>query len=281
MGFLRIFAQAPELPISVKPAVGPTKSVVGPTKSVGKPVGDTKQEETTEGKSEENSDDMGEAAPVENTSNSQRESNTEPMSPVAAERPEWDTQESFLNTSMTGMSNTGVAFAADAAGERCAIEGNVAMGLAQSALKDEVLERLGGTKEILSGLIFVLNTGTEWAAAASARAIANIAYRTENLLSFVSLLDEVQRDKLISGLALLANDKMRPKSKEYAALCIANMLANDTLLMGFQKVQGLKEDLALLQKNPDPLISLEATRAVTIMNQARFGTISWRAPKRS
>jgi len=58
------------------------------------------------------------------------------------------------------------------------------------------------------------------------------------------------------------------------------MLAHDVLLMSFQRVQGLKEDLALLQKKSDPSIFAEATRAVTIMNQARFGTISWRLPQR-
>jgi len=45
-------------------------------------------------------------------------------------------------------------------------------------------------------------------------------------------------------------------------------------------VKGLRDNLALLQNNADDTISAEATRAVTIFNQARFGTVSWRAPKR-
>lgn len=192
-----------------------------------------------------------------------------------------DTPEKLVHSmTFTGLQNTGVMFASDAAGERCSIEGNCCVALAQSALKDEVLERLGATKEILSGLIHVLNTGTEWAAASAARAIGNIAYRSENLNNFTVLLDEVARDRLISGLANLLKDEMRPKSKEYSASCIANMLVHDALFTGFNRVKGLKEDLSLLQKNSDPAISTEATRAVTIINQARFGTISWRASKR-
>jgi hypothetical protein len=183
--------------------------------------------------------------------------------------------------SLTGMTNTGVMFAADATAERCAIEGNCCMALAQSALKDEVLERLGNTKEILWGLVHVLNTGTEWAAGNAARALANIAYRPENLESIKLILDEEQRSQLIFGLAHLVKDKMRPASKQYAVLCIANMLAHADLLVLFGKLPQLKEELALLQKNSDPAISTEATRAVTVMNQARFGTISWRAPKRA
>ena len=144
----------------------------------------------------------------------------------------------------------------------------------------EVLERLGATKEILTGLIHVLTTGTEWAAQSAARAIGNIAYRPENLQSFVMLLDETLRDKLISGLANLVRDDMRSKSKEYAAMCIANMVVHDVLLASFGKVKGLRDNLALLQNNADDTISAEATRAVTIFNQARFGTVSWRAPKR-
>lgn len=183
--------------------------------------------------------------------------------------------------SLTGMTNTGVMFAADATAERCAIEGNCCTALAQSALKDEVLERLGNTKEILWGLVHVLNTGTEWAAGNAARALANIAYRPENLESIKVILDEEQRDQLIFGLAHLVKDKMRPASKQYAVLCVANMLVHADLLGLFGKVPQLKDDLALLQKNADPAISTEATRAVTVMNQARFGTISWRAPKRA
>ena len=144
----------------------------------------------------------------------------------------------------------------------------------------EVLERLGATKEILTGLIHVLTVGTEWAAQNAARAIGNIAYRSENLQNFVSLLDETGRDKLIYGLAKLAKHDMRSKSKEYAAMGIANLVVHDVLLASFGKVPGLRDDLALLQKNSDPAISAEATRAVTIINQARFGTVSWRAPKR-
>jgi hypothetical protein len=143
----------------------------------------------------------------------------------------------------------------------------------------EVLERLGGTKEILTGLIHVLTVGTEWAAQNAARAIGNIAYRSENLPNFVSL-DETARDKLIYGLAKLAKHDMRSKSKEYAAMGIANLVVHDVLLASFGKVPGLMDDLALLQNNSEPAISAEATRAVTIINQARFGTVSWRAPKR-
>jgi hypothetical protein len=184
------------------------------------------------------------------------------------------------NMSLTGMTNTGVMFAEETTGERHTIEGNCCMALAQSALKDEVLERLGATKEILTGLIHVLAVGTEWAAQNAARAIGNIAYRSENLQNFVSLLDETGRDKLIYGLAKLAKHDMRSKSKEYAAMGIANLVVHDVLLASFGKVPGLRDDLALLQKNSDPAISAEATRAVTIINQARFGTVSWRAPKR-
>lgn len=143
----------------------------------------------------------------------------------------------------------------------------------------EVLERLGATKEILTGLIHVLTVGTEWAAQNAARAIGNIAYRSENLPNFVSL-DETARDKLIYGLAKLAKHDMRSKSKEYAAMGIANLVVHDVLLASFGKVPGLMDDLALLQNNSEPAISAEATRAVTIINQARFGTVSWRAPKR-
>jgi len=202
-------------------------------------------------------------------------------SPERQEGTEWEAQDTDFSMTMTGISNTGVVFAADANAERCAIEGNCCMALAQSALRDEVLERLGGTKEILCGLIYVLTTGTEWAASSAARAIANIAYRPENLTSFVTLLDEEKQDQLIKGLALLAKDKMRQQSQEYSVLCIANMLAHDGLLAGITKVQGIKADLALLQKSSEPAISTEATRAVTLLNQARFGTISWRAPKRA
>ena len=201
-------------------------------------------------------------------------------SPERQEGTEWEAQDTDFSMTLTGMSNTGVAFAADANAERCAIEGNCCMALAQSALRDEVLERLGGTKEILCGLICVLTTGTEWAAGSAARAIANIAYRPENLTNFVTMLDDEKQDQLIRGLALLAKDKMRQESKEYSVLCIANMLAHDGLLAGITKVQGLKADLAILQKSREPAISTEATRAVTLLNQARFGTISWRAPKR-
>ena len=187
-----------------------------------------------------------------------------------------------LNVSLTGISNTGVMFSADATVERCAIEGNCCLALAQAALRDEVLERLGMTKDILIGLIHVLNTGTEWAARNAARALANISYRPENLNSFGGgvLLDEEQRERLLLSLALQVKDRMRNASKLYAVTCIANMLAHETLMAGFLKIQGLKEDLATLQNNPDPAISEEAARAVTIMNQARLGTISWRPPKR-
>ena len=194
--------------------------------------------------------------------------------------PEFGSKERALNNSFTGLANTGVAFAADTTTEQCTIEGNCCLALAASALKDEVLDRLGGTKEILSGLIHVLDTGSEWAAGNAARAIANIAYRPENLNSFMTLIDETSREKLISGLTQLAKDDSRQRSKEYSALCIANMLAHDGFLVAFNKVEGLKEDLTLLQNNADPSISTEATRAITIINQARFGTISWRAPKR-
>ena len=144
----------------------------------------------------------------------------------------------------------------------------------------DVLERLGATKEILTGLIHVLTTGTEWAAQSAARAIGNIAYRSENLQNFVMLLDETVRDKLVSGLANLVRDDMRSKSKEYAVMCIANLVVHEVLLASFGKVQGLRDNLALLQDNADCTISADATRAVTIFNQARFGTVSWRAPKR-
>jgi len=243
---LFVFAQAPELPTLAKPAVARTKSL-------GKLAGDAKNEELT-GENCSNTpaqDDLVETMPAE-SSHAPKESNSGPMSPVAAERREGNDQEPDFNTSLTGMSNTGVAFAADAAGERCAIEGNICMGLAQSALKDEVLERLGGTKEILSGLVLVLNTGTEWAAGSAARAIANIAYRAENLKKFVALLDDAHRDKLISGLALLTTDQMRPKSKEYATLCIANMLAHDVLLMSFKKSKASRKTLRSCKKNQTP-----------------------------
>ena len=35
-----------------------------------------------------------------------------------------------------------------------------------------------------------------------------------------------------------------------------------------------------MQKINDPAVATEASRAVLILNQARFGTISWRQPKR-
>lgn len=202
------------------------------------------------------------------------------VSPERQEGTEWMARDTDFSMTLTGMSNTGVAFAADANAERCAIQGNCCIALAQSALRDEVLERLGGTKEILCGLVCVLTTGTEWAAGSAARAIANIAYRPENLTSFMTLLDEEKQDQLIGGVARLAKSGMRAQSKEYSVLCMANMLAHDGFLTGFARMQDLKVDLAMLQKSPEPAISTEATRAVTLMNQARFGTISWRAPKR-
>ena len=218
-------------------------------------------------------------SPVASRESILRVSSTE--SPERQEGSDWEAQDTDFNMTLTGMSNTGVAFAADANIERCAIEGNCCIALAQSALRDEVLERLGGTKEILSGLVCVLTTGTEWAAGSAARAIANIAYRPENLTSFMTLLDEEKQDQLLKGVARLAKNGMRSQSQEYSVLCMANMLAHDGLLGRFAKMRDLKADLAALQKSQEPAISTEATRAVTLLNQARFGTISWRAPKRA
>lgn len=198
--------------------------------------------------------------------------NEEIASPIAAK------SSHLQELSFTGMANTGVAFASDV--ERCAIEGNCCLALAQSALKDELLERLGSTKGILNGLIHVLSNGTEWAAGNAARALANIAYRPENLGSFVTLIDESMRENLVSGLSQLAKDKMRLSCKRFSALCIANLAANEVLLMKFLTLKGLKEDLLLMQKINDPAVATEASRAVLILNQARFGTISWRQPKR-
>jgi len=78
----------------------------------------------------EQGEELAHSAPGQPASGGSEEENTAAVKGILAGNAD------PLNVSLTGMANTGVMFAEDAAGERFAIEGNCCVALAQSALKD-------------------------------------------------------------------------------------------------------------------------------------------------
>lgn len=156
------------------------------------------------------------------------------------------------------------------------IQGNVCCAIGNLCFSDDVIDRLGKTDGVVSGLLFIIEFGTEWAAGHAARAIGNMAYSPENCKAII--------DKDPSNIAarslyeMVSSPVTSVRTKELAIFALANLTRRIDICTRLNGVPGIYATLNHLAAQG--IAREDVDRTICNMSQSRLGTRTWRQPKR-
>ena len=156
------------------------------------------------------------------------------------------------------------------------VQGNCCCVIGNLCYSDEVIERVAKTDGVVSGLLFMLEYGTEWAAGHAARALGNLTYSMENAKALVDLDPSNIAVRNLSDM--IAHPDTQQRTKELAIFSIANLTRREEACHRLSGVPGIYRILGDL--GTKGIARDDVDRAICNMSQARLGTKTWRQPKR-
>uniref|UniRef100_A0A7S0VLX9 Uncharacterized protein n=1 Tax=Hemiselmis tepida TaxID=464990 RepID=A0A7S0VLX9_9CRYP len=171
----------------------------------------------------------------------------------------------------TGMGTTAVRDA-----DSMCVQGNACCTIGNCCYSDEAVERLAKTDGVITGLLYVIEYGTEWASGHAARALGNLCYSPAN----TRLLTEIDTSNVAARnlveMVMSANSSRR--TKELALFALANLTRAQAVcsrLIGLPGIYGALGELA-----SQGVAREDVDRTICNMSQARLGTRTWRQPKK-
>lgn len=156
------------------------------------------------------------------------------------------------------------------------VQGNVCCTIGNLCFSDDVIDRLGKTEGVISGLLYMVEYGTEWSSGHAARAIGNMAYSPENCKTII--------DKDPSNIAarslfeMVSSPATSVRTKELAIFALANLTRRADICTRLGGVPGIYATLNNLAA--EGINREDVDRTICNMSQSRLGTRTWRQPKR-
>jgi len=171
----------------------------------------------------------------------------------------------------TGMGTTAVRDA-----DAMCVQGNTCCAIGNCCYSDDVVERLAKTEGVISGLLHVVEFGTEWACGHAARALGNLCYSPVNTRLLTELDSSNVAVRNLVEMVMSANSSRR--TKELALFALANLTRAQAVcsrLIGLPGIYGALGELA-----SQGVAREDVDRTICNMSQARLGTRTWRQPKK-
>lgn len=156
------------------------------------------------------------------------------------------------------------------------VQGNVCCAIGNLALSDDVIDRLGKTEGVITGLLFIVENGTEWAAGHAARAIGNVAYSSDNCRALVAI--DTSNIAVRSLVDMVSSPHNSQRTKELAIFALANLTRREDVCHRVSGVPGIYATLNALAR--EGINREDVDRVICNMSQSRLGTRTWRQPKR-